>query len=215
MLSPTDTQPVWLLCCRWFAHLRFRLGRGLLIPPSPNGPKGPKGPKFKQNRKIHSPSTDTLRDPGLMDVVHRVCDRPGVCFRNWPLTVGVRTRPRAPEVPWSYSYRYGFTRAKSISPRSIVTPLSYIPSPAMVVDRKGFNPTKQTTTRFRSILIIQFRFPRDLEFHTGRHHLSAWGAGRPQICSKSYSVPWVLYSFNVGPCDIVLHTPRCLIRTSC
>ena len=40
------------------------------------------------------PPPDTIRDPGLVDVVLRVCDRLCVCLRNW-MAAEVGTRPSA------------------------------------------------------------------------------------------------------------------------
>ena len=40
------------------------------------------------------PPPDTIRDPGLVDVVLRVCDRLCVCLRNW-MAAEDGTRPSA------------------------------------------------------------------------------------------------------------------------
>ena len=73
----------------------------------------------------HPPSHHTLRNPGLVEVVHRVSGRSRIAhpppLQNWVTATdsGVQIRPGALEVPWSD--RYGFTQATSISPRTNVT----------------------------------------------------------------------------------------------
>ena len=94
--------------------------------------------------KRHTPPRDALRYPDLVDVVHRVCDRPSVCPRNWVSAVGWQGWNQAECTGgWPWPDRYEYTRATSISPRTNVTPYPIFHSPAMArLDRKGLHPKK-------------------------------------------------------------------------
>ena len=77
-------------------------------------------------------SPNALCNPSLVDVVHRVSGRPRVAPRNWATAAGRWDANHEPWGPCRYGpwpCRYGFTRAMSISPRTNVTPPSYLPEP--------------------------------------------------------------------------------------
>ena len=99
------------------------------------------------------PIPNALRNPGLVDVVHRLRGGPRVTpgGRRPPLTGGMRSSCfthccQSPvRVPSSYSQSFGFALVTSISPRTTAVPhypSSNNSSTARMV-RKGLNQTKK------------------------------------------------------------------------
>ena len=96
------------------------------------------------------PSPYALRNPGLVDVVHR--DRGGsrVAPRKLAVAAGWRNASQLLDAVGGLPRgRGGFARAMSVSPRTTVTPLILYPIALQLARmcRKGFNPTKKKTKR--------------------------------------------------------------------
>ena len=145
--SATDallSQPFWLPFSWWFAHL-FWPWEGSNYPSrSRDGPNGLKGPKFKQNKKVpslchrsiflflpipvfvsfirHSPSPKALCNPGMVDVVHRVRDRPRVAPRNWESHWPAGLEPGREHWRLTLAKTVLFHTGDAISSRSIAPP---------------------------------------------------------------------------------------------